>query len=145
MAPLQVVPPDGAIYANRMRLVNRSTQRDMIAVLDTGLLAPECDEEDRSSMVSTCQSRVWARATGGNVALGDGHDTNSTGFGLLAGADRAIGESMVPLGVEAGASRLNVNDLLSGHGLSDLAHVGLYGIAPLGLRTATRATYFSSL
>lgn len=132
MAPLQVLPPDGAIYANRMRLVNLSTQRDMSTVLDTGLLAPECDEDDRSSMASTCQSRVWARATGSNVALGDGHDTKSTGFGLLAGADRAIGESNVRLGVEGGASRINANDSLGGHGYSDLAHVGLYGIAPLG-------------
>jgi outer membrane autotransporter protein len=122
-----------------MRAVNIVGQQSLGTVLNSPLVntntgcgdAPP-SQSAQSASPQSCQTRVWAQALGSNQSISGLDGMNSTSFGLLAGADRAVGESSLHLGFEAGVQRINSNDSLGGFGHTDSAHAGLYGFADVG-------------
>ncbi len=122
-----------------MRAVNIAGQQTLSTVLNSPLVNVNASCADgapaataQNSLPQACQTRVWAQALGSNQSIGGSDGINSTSFGLLGGADRAVGESNAHLGIEAGVQRINGNDSLGGFGHTDSAHVGLYGFADVG-------------
>jgi outer membrane autotransporter protein len=122
-----------------MRAVNIAGQQNLSTVLNAALAdtSTSCGDvvqprADQNTLPQPCQTRVWAQALGSNQSFGGLDGLNSTSFGMLSGADRAIGEYGTRLGVEAGVQRINSNDALGGFGHTDSAHAGLYGFADVG-------------
>jgi outer membrane autotransporter protein len=83
------------------------------------------------NVTASCGDGVWAQYTGSNTTLDGAGGLNSTAFGLLGGADMALGD-VFHLGLQAGAGRVNGNDTIGGSGRVDSVHGGLYAYAGVG-------------
>jgi fibronectin-binding autotransporter adhesin len=133
--PVRVAPVDGSLYGNLMRSVNLSGQQALSSILNVSpaLIGADCGQQPLMQNVtaSSCHSGAWAQYSGSSLSLDGSNGLNSTGFGLLGGADYAVGDAL-HLGVEAGVGRINDNDSSGGNGRVDNAHAGLYAYANAG-------------
>ncbi|ULU23447.1 autotransporter outer membrane beta-barrel domain-containing protein [Dyella terrae] len=130
-SPVRVAPRDAGLYGNLLLTQNLTAQRNLSSVLDASLLsrAPSCQVQNASS--SACQDGLWMQSTGSSLSVDGSSGVNATGFGLLAGADRAVGD-VIHLGVEAGVGQTNATDPLGGSGRVQQAHAGVYAFADAG-------------
>jgi autotransporter-associated beta strand protein len=131
-----VEPLDGSLFGNLMRSVNLTGQQDMDSVLDAGVISRDtpCGADNASHMqnvTNACSNGAWAQYTGSSISLNGANGSNSTAFGLLGGADFAVGD-VVHLGVQAGVGQVNGNDTTGGNGRVDNVHGGLYAYADAG-------------
>ncbi|GLQ47938.1 hypothetical protein GCM10007862_29890 [Dyella lipolytica] len=131
-----VMPLDGNLYGNLMRSTNVAGQQDLGSVLDVALTpsGTQCNADHASSMqnvTASCGTGAWAQYTGSNISLNGTSGSNSTTFGLLGGADYALGD-VLHAGVEAGVGQVNGNDTIGGNGRVDSVHGGLYAYANAG-------------
>jgi fibronectin-binding autotransporter adhesin len=117
--------------------VDLEGQQDMGSVLDVALLSrdTQCDADQAPSMrnvTSSCgNGGAWAQYTGSNISLGGSDGSNSTAFGLLGGADYAVGD-VAHVGLQAGVGQVNGNDKQGGNGRVDNVHGGAYAYADAG-------------
>ena len=132
-----VMPLDSSLYGDLMRNVDLAGQQDMGSVLDIALTSHDtpCDADHAPSMqnvTASCGSGgAWAQYTGSNISLGGSDGSSSTAFGLLGGADYAVGD-VVHLGLQAGVGQVNGNDKMGGNGRVYNVHGGFYGYADAG-------------
>jgi len=131
-----VRPLDGSLFGSVMRNVNLAGQQDMGSVLDVALMSRDtpCSADHAPSMqnvTTSCDNSAWAQYTGSSISLGGPDGSNSTAFGLLGGADYAVGD-VVHLGLQAGVGQVNGNDKLGGGGRVDNAHGGVYAYTDAG-------------
>lgn len=146
--PLIVTPSDGALYGNMMRSVNVSNQQAMDTVLNVSPMLSEksCGGQAASqSATVSCQTGVWAQYTGSSLLLNGADGLQSTGFGLLAGADHAWGDTF-HFGLEAGVGQINGHDVQGGNARVENAHAGLYtfgNVGPLVLSATVDDMYSS--
>lgn len=131
-----VTPLDSTLFGNLMRSVNLAGQQDMGSVLDVALtsLHTQCGADHAPSMqnvTSSCGNGAWAQYTGSAMSLDGSNGSDSTAFGLLGGADHAIGD-VVHIGLQAGVGRVNGNDRLGGNSRVDNVHGGIYAYADAG-------------
>ena len=129
--PVRVAPRDAGLYGNLLLSQNLAGQQTLSSVLDASLLsrAPTCQAQSTSS--SACQAGLWVQSTGSSLSVDGSNGVNAIGFGLLAGADRAVGDA-IHLGVEAGVGQTNATDPLGGTGRVQQAHAGVYAFADAG-------------
>jgi outer membrane autotransporter barrel domain len=135
-APAVVAPLDSGIYANFMRAANLSGQQSMNTVLGATLRPAEtsCGEHAATAghgVTASCNNGLWAQYSGGSNELTGSNGLRSTTFGLQAGGDVAVGDS-VHVGLEGGVDRINGNDRSGGNGHIDSAHGGVYAFANAG-------------
>ncbi|GLQ49479.1 beta strand repeat-containing protein [Dyella flava] len=131
-----VQPLDGALFGNLMRSVNVTSQQDLGSVLDVALTpgGTQCNADHATSMqniTASCGTGTWAQYTGSSISLNGADGSHSTTFGLLGGADYALGDA-VHAGVEAGVGQVNGSDTNGGNGRVDNVHGGLYAYADAG-------------
>lgn len=131
-----VMPLDGSLFGNLMRDVNLAGQQDMDAVLDVALMSRDAQCAGHAPIMqnapASCGSGgAWAQYTGSNISLDGYNGSNSTTFGLLGGADYAVGD-IVHLGLQAGLGQANSNDKQGGNGRVDNVHGGIYAYANAG-------------
>jgi fibronectin-binding autotransporter adhesin len=132
-----VMPLDSSLYGNLMRSVDLAGQQDMGSVLDMALTSrdTQCDADRAPSMQNVTAAcgggGAWAQYTGANISIGGSDGSNSSAFGLLGGADYAVGD-VVHLGLQAGVGQVNGNDTMGGNGRVENVHGGIYGYADAG-------------
>ncbi|RDS81737.1 hypothetical protein DWU98_11000 [Dyella monticola] len=136
LANESVMPLDSSLFGNLMRSVDLASQQDLGSVLDVALMSRDtsCGAGRAPSMqnvASACGGGAWAQYTGSNISLGGSDGSNSTSFGLLGGADYAVGDA-VHVGLQAGVGQVNGNDKLGGNGRVDDVHGGIYAYANAG-------------
>ncbi|GFZ90061.1 autotransporter-associated beta strand repeat-containing protein [Dyella caseinilytica] len=137
LTQLSVKPLDSSLYGNLMRSADLAGQQDMGSVLDVALLSrdTQCGADHAPTMQNVSAScgngGAWAQYTGSNISLGGADGSNNTTFGLLGGADYAVGD-IVHVGLQAGVGQINGNDKLGGNGRVDNVHGGVYAYADAG-------------
>jgi fibronectin-binding autotransporter adhesin len=136
LAQRLITPLDGSLFGNMMRSVNIASQQDLGSVLDVPLTpsGTQCGADHAASMqnvTASCGAGIWAQYTDSNISLDGANGSNSTEFGLIGGADYALGD-VVHAGVEAGVGQVNGNDTLGGNGRVGSVHGGLYAYANAG-------------
>lgn len=136
LAQASVKPLGGSLFGDLMRSVNVAGQQDMGSVLDVGLMSrgTQCDADHAAAMqnvTATCGNGAWAQYTGSNLSLDGSDGSNSTAFGLLGGADYAVGD-VAHVGLQAGVGQVNGNDTLGGNDRVDNVHGGIYAYADAG-------------
>ncbi|WP_423372808.1 autotransporter-associated beta strand repeat-containing protein [Dyella acidisoli] len=131
-----VMPLDSSLFGNLMRSVNITSQQDMGSVLDVALMSrdTQCSADHAPSMqnvTTSCGNGAWAQYTGSTISLDGSNGSNSSTFGLLGGADYAVGD-IVHVGLQAGVGQVNGHDKLGGNGRVDDVHGGIYAYANAG-------------
>lgn len=121
-----------------MRSVSIGTQQRLDEVLDSRLsaLGAGCDgttqTTQHASADTACNGKVWAQVTASDVSLGGSPGLDTNAYGLLVGADAALGDGF-HLGVEAGTGTIHGQHDMAGQGNRVRnTHAGVYAFANVG-------------